>query len=50
VLSAAEGLSHAELSRACDDAARKAILSDCTEIGTEDLVSAIRDRRGINEL
>ncbi len=50
ILSAAEGLSYAELSRACDDAARKAILSDSTEISTENLVSAIRDRRGINEL
>jgi SpoVK/Ycf46/Vps4 family AAA+-type ATPase len=50
VLAATVGLSYAELSRACDDAAKKAILADETRIGTDDLVAAIQDRRGINEL
>jgi SpoVK/Ycf46/Vps4 family AAA+-type ATPase len=50
ILSAAEGLSYAELSRACDDAARKAILSNRAEVSTDSLVSSIRDRRVINEL
>ncbi len=46
----AEGLSYAEIARACDDAARRAILSDSTEIRTQYLTTALRDRRGINEL
>jgi len=50
VLETAEGLSYAEIARACDDAARRAILSDSTEIQTQNLASALRDRRGINEL
>ena len=50
VLETAEGLSYAEIARACDDAARRAILSDRTEIQTQYLTTALRDRRGINEL
>jgi SpoVK/Ycf46/Vps4 family AAA+-type ATPase len=50
VLETAEGLSYAEIVRACDDAARRAILSDSTEIQTQYLTTALRDRRGINEL
>lgn len=50
VLETAEGLSYAEIARACDDAARGAILSDSTEIQTQYLTKALRDRRGINEL
>jgi SpoVK/Ycf46/Vps4 family AAA+-type ATPase len=50
VLAAATGLSYAELSRACDDAAKKVILADGTHVGTDDLVTAIQCRREINEL
>ncbi len=50
VLNAATGLSYAELSRACDDAARRAILDDHKEIRTEDLLSALRERHEINRL
>jgi SpoVK/Ycf46/Vps4 family AAA+-type ATPase len=50
VLSAAEGLSYAELSRACDDAARRAILSDKSEITMEGLLAALNERRAINKL
>ncbi len=50
VLPHVEGLSYAELSRACDDAARRAILSDTTEISTESFVAALRERRDINKL
>ncbi len=50
VLDAAEGLSYAELSRACDDAARQAILSDKGEITTEGLLAALNERRAINKL
>ncbi len=50
VLNAATGLSYAELSRACDDAARRAILDDHKQIRTEDLLSALRERHEINRL
>jgi SpoVK/Ycf46/Vps4 family AAA+-type ATPase len=50
VLESAKGLSYAEIARACDDAARRAILSDSTEIQTQYLTTALRDRRGINDL
>jgi len=50
ILAAATGLSYAELSRACDDAAKKVILADGTRVRTDDLVTAILGRRGINEL
>ena len=50
VLTAATGLSYAELSRACDDAARRAILDDHKEIRTGDLLAALRERHEINKL
>ncbi|RUL81902.1 AAA family ATPase [Tautonia sociabilis] len=50
VLDAANGLSYAELARACDDAARRAVLSDSTSITTETLLSALSERRSINKL
>ncbi len=50
VLEEAERLSYAELARACDDAARRAVLSDHTEITTDNLLSALRERRHINRL
>ena len=48
VLDIAEGLSYAELARACDDAAQRAVLSDSTAITTENLLSALSERRNIN--
>lgn len=42
---AASGLSHAEIVRACEHAAKNAILSHATAIGTEALVSALTERR-----
>lgn len=50
VLPPTEGLSYAEISRACDDAARRAILSDTTEISTESFLASLRERRDINNL
>jgi SpoVK/Ycf46/Vps4 family AAA+-type ATPase len=43
-----EGLSYAELSRACDDAARRAVLTDCKEVNTETLLRALHERQEIN--
>jgi SpoVK/Ycf46/Vps4 family AAA+-type ATPase len=45
VLAAADHLSHADLVRSCDDAAKKAILSHQTALKTEDLTDALGDRR-----
>ena len=42
---AAEGLSHAELSRACEQAAKDALLADTTTLTTNDLVAALSERR-----
>lgn len=42
---AAEGLSHAELVRACEQAAKNSILEHRTNIETEALVDAIKERR-----
>jgi SpoVK/Ycf46/Vps4 family AAA+-type ATPase len=47
VSKALEGLSYAELSRACDDAARGCVLADCNEVNTETLLSALRERQEI---
>lgn len=42
---AAKGLSHAEVTRACDDAAREAVLADHRFISTSALVRALRLRK-----
>ncbi len=42
---AAEGLSHAELTRACEQAAKDALLNDTTTLQTSGLVSALEERR-----
>lgn len=44
-VSSAQGLSHAELTRACEQAAKDALLSDSIEIKTEGLTAALADRR-----
>lgn len=45
VIAAARGLSHAEITRACDDAAKAAVLADRTNISAELLSGALRLRR-----
>lgn len=42
---AAAGLSHAEIARACNDAAKDCILEDHRQISTQRLASALRERR-----
>ncbi len=42
---AADGLSHAEIARACDDAAKDCILSDEDKIDTRMLVATLTERR-----
>jgi SpoVK/Ycf46/Vps4 family AAA+-type ATPase len=49
VLPAAAGLSFAELARACDDAARTAVLDHQSSIQTITLVQALEDRRKISQ-
>ncbi len=41
----AEGLSHAEIAMACDDAAKNAILAQANSVGGADLATALRERR-----
>jgi SpoVK/Ycf46/Vps4 family AAA+-type ATPase len=43
----AEGLSHAELARACEQAAKRALLDDTTVVATAHLVAALNERRGM---
>ena len=45
VVAAAEGLSHAEIVRACEQAAKNVLLDNRTHVGTRDLTTAIADRR-----
>lgn len=45
VLSKAEGLSHADLTRACEDAAKRALLAHRRRVGTPELVEALNERR-----
>lgn len=40
-----EGLSHAEITRACEQAAKDALLDDSTVVRTESLIFALDDRR-----
>lgn len=45
VIQAAEGLSHGELTRACEHAAKDAILAHRKRVSTQDLVGALNERR-----
>lgn len=45
VFEAARGISHAEITRACQDAAKDAILENKKSITTKTLVAALRQRR-----
>lgn len=47
VEAAARGLSYAEIARACDAAARSAVLDDMDRVQTDTLVEALRERRCI---
>lgn len=48
IKNAAEGLSFAELARACDDAARKMVLEDRGDISQDDLVQALIERKSMS--
>ena len=43
---ASKVLSHADVSRACEDAAKRAVLAHSTSVTTGMLISALNDRRG----
>ena len=45
VLDAAQGLSQAELTRACEHAAKNAILARRVTLTTSELVNALKERR-----
>jgi SpoVK/Ycf46/Vps4 family AAA+-type ATPase len=45
ISSASKGLSHAEITRACDDAARETVLADHRSISTSALIRALRQRK-----
>jgi SpoVK/Ycf46/Vps4 family AAA+-type ATPase len=47
IAAAARGLSHAEVARACDDAAREAVLAGERQVESEALESALRSRRSM---
>jgi len=44
-VNAADGLSHADITRACEHAAKNAILADTTVVRTKELVEALNGRR-----
>ncbi|MBL4684014.1 MAG: ATP-binding protein [Nannocystaceae bacterium] len=44
VAARAEGISHAELTRACEQAAKSALLNHETRVDTDDLISALSER------
>ncbi|MBF0583697.1 MAG: ATP-binding protein [Magnetococcales bacterium] len=48
VLEAGKGLSHSDLTQACEHAAKNAILQRHTNISSDDLVDALRDRHAIH--
>ncbi|QDS97161.1 AAA family ATPase [Adhaeretor mobilis] len=45
VLAAADGLSHAEVSRACDDAAKVCVIEDVATVNTSRLVALLEERQ-----
>lgn len=49
VVSEAEGLSYAEIVKACEDAAKEAILEGTKTVTTDVLVQALKDRRGAKD-
>lgn len=49
LLDVVEGFSYADISRACEDAAKDSILSGTTIITAEDLIAALDERRAITQ-
>ncbi len=49
VVSEAEGLNYAEIVKACEDAAKEAILEGTQTVTTDALVQALRDRKGARD-
>lgn len=49
VVEAAESLSYGEIVKACEDAAKEAILSDAHTVATDSLVQALGDRRAAQD-
>jgi SpoVK/Ycf46/Vps4 family AAA+-type ATPase len=49
VVDAARGLSHAEIGRACDQAAKAAVLQGRERVGTAELLAALAERRRAKE-
>lgn len=50
VVGTAEGLSYAEIVRACEDAARRAVLEDADGISTASLLAALREKQKFHKL
>ena len=44
VLEATEGLSHGDIARACEHAAKKAILANRTRVASPELIEALKER------
>ena len=49
IADAADGLSHAEIARACDDAAKDCILHDKRRVSSAALVAVLKDRHRTRE-
>ena len=49
VIEEAEGLSYADIVKACEDAAKDAVLSDTQAVTTEGLLRALKDRRVVRD-
>ena len=45
LLAETQGLSHAELVRASEEAAKHSVLAGCTQITSETLLSALQERK-----
>ena len=46
---ASEGLSYAEIARACTEAAKAAVLTDRDDLTTNDILAALKERQGIRQ-
>lgn len=49
IISAARGLSHAEISTAAENAAKRTVLSNRTRVRTDDLVTALEERPRVDD-
>jgi ATP-dependent 26S proteasome regulatory subunit len=47
IIQAAEGLSQSEIVRAADDAVKTAILDECRQLTTEDIVTRLQERHSM---